>query len=256
MVCLSGGKDSYGMLDICSACARTHRWILSWSRSISTRNSRVSPRRYCLPTWRGMGFYILEKMPIASCAKVIPEGKPPAACVHALRRAACTPSPREIGANQDRPGHHRDDRRNPVPQYVFNGKLKAMPPKLLSDDRLNVVIRPLAYCRGKDLDRYAATDSFPSFPAISGGSCGEPAAGAGQEYAGRLGREYPVAPRSSSQHLQYCTTAGRYAPVRFRSLRVDRDADVPAIAEDTELYFPPSTWSTSGAARGQAAKPC
>jgi len=95
----------------------------------------------------------------------VPEGKTTCGLCSRLRRGSLYGFAQEIGASKIALGHHRDDIVETLfLNMFFNGSLKAMPPKLLSDDKKNIVIRPLAYCKEKDLERYANYKEFPIIP--------------------------------------------------------------------------------------------
>ena len=113
----------------------------------------------------GVPYYILELDTYSVVKSVVPEGKTTCGLCSRLRRGTLYGFAQQIGASKIALGHHRD--------YIvetlflnmfFAGKLKAMPPKLLSDDKQNVVIRPLAYCKERDLARYAEAMEFPIIP--------------------------------------------------------------------------------------------
>ena len=167
MVCVSGGKDSYAMLDI----------LLNLQRSapidfeiIAVNLDQKQPGypEYILPDYLekvGVPFHILEKDTYSVVKSVIPEGKTTCGLCSRLRRGNLYGFAESIGANKIALGHHRDDIIETLFLNLFHsGALKAMPPKLLSDDKRNIVIRPMAYCKEADLQRYAEYKAFPIIP--------------------------------------------------------------------------------------------
>jgi len=110
-------------------------------------------------------YYILEKDTYSVVKEVVPEGKTTCGLCSRLRRGSLYGFANEIGASKIALGHHRDDIVETLfLNMFFNGKLKAMPPKLLSDDGANVVIRPMAYCKESDLAQFAQYKEFPLIP--------------------------------------------------------------------------------------------
>ena len=167
MVCLSGGKDSYGMLDV----------LLSLQKSapvsfelIAVHLDQKQPDypAHVLPAYLdglGIEYHILEKDTYSVVKSVIPEGKTTCGLCSRLRRGTLYGFAQEIGATRIALGHHRDDIVETLfLNMFFGGSLKAMPPKLLSDDGENVLIRPLAYCRENDLASFAEAKGFPIIP--------------------------------------------------------------------------------------------
>ena len=167
MVCLSGGKDSYGMLDILMH-LRDSAPIKFELVAVNLDQKQPGFPEHVLPAYLdglGVPYYILERDTYSVVKSVIPEGKTTCGLCSRLRRGTLYGFAQEIGASKIALGHHRDDIVETLfLNLFFAGKLKAMPPKLLSDDRQNVVIRPLAYCKEKDLARYAEAMEFPIIP--------------------------------------------------------------------------------------------
>ena len=167
MVCLSGGKDSYGMLDILMH-LRDSAPIKFELVAVNLDQKQPGFPEHVLPEYLdglGVPYYILERDTYSVVKSVIPEGKTTCGLCSRLRRGTLYGFAQEIGASKIALGHHRDDIVETLfLNLFFAGKLKAMPPKLLSDDRQNVVIRPLAYCKEKDLARYAEAMGFPIIP--------------------------------------------------------------------------------------------
>ena len=167
MVCLSGGKDSYAMLDILlhlQASAPVDFELIA----VNLDQKQPDFPEHVLPDYLenlGIPFYVLERDTYSVVKSVIPEGKTTCGLCSRLRRGTLYGFAEQIGASKIALGHHRDDIVETLfLNLFFAGKLKAMPPKLLSDDRRNVVIRPLAYCKEEDLARYAQARAFPIIP--------------------------------------------------------------------------------------------
>lgn len=167
MVCISGGKDSYAMLELLMA-LRDSAPIDFEIVAVTLDQKQPGYPEEILPQYLetlGIPFYILERDTYSVVRSVIPEGKTTCGLCSRLRRGTLYGFAEQIGASKIALGHHRDDIVETLfLNLFFGGKLKAMPAKLKSDDGKHVVIRPLAYCRESDLEAYAQVMEFPIIP--------------------------------------------------------------------------------------------
>ncbi len=167
MVCLSGGKDSFTLLDMLMKLQKKApvRFDLI---AVNLDQKQPGFPEHVLPEYAqkiGMPFHLIEQDTYSVVKRVIPEGKTSCGLCSRLRRGALYRFARENGITRIALGHHRDDIIETLFLNLFNGgRLKAMPPKLLSDDGEHVVIRPLAYCSEEDIILYANTRQFPIIP--------------------------------------------------------------------------------------------
>ena len=167
MVCLSGGKDSYAMLDILLSLQK-HAPIEFKLHAVNLDQKQPDFPEHVLPAYLddlGVGYTIIEKDTYSIVTDKVEEGKTYCGLCSRLRRGILYNHAQSIGATKVALGHHRDDIVETLfLNMFFQGKLKAMPPKLLSDDKRNVVIRPLAYCKEREIERYAELMDFPIIP--------------------------------------------------------------------------------------------
>ena len=173
MVCLSGGKDSYGLLDILlkmKARAPIHFDIVA----VNLDQKQPGFPAHVLPdylTQLGVPFHIENQDTYSIVKDKIPEGKTMCSLCSRLRRGILYRVADELGATKIALGHHRDDiLQTFFLNMFFGGKLKSMPPKLVSDDGRHMVIRPMAFVAERDLERWAVHRAFPIIPCTLCGS--------------------------------------------------------------------------------------
>ncbi len=167
MVCLSGGKDSYGMLDILCLLQKSSPVKFDLV-AVNMDQKQPGFPEHILPEYLdslGIEYHIIEKDTYSVVKSVIPEGKTTCGLCSRLRRGTLYGFAEKIGATKIALGHHRDDVVETLfLNMFFSGRMKAMPPKLLADDKRNIVIRPLYNCPEKDLEAYSEYKAFPIIP--------------------------------------------------------------------------------------------
>ena len=236
MVCLSGGKDSYTLLDM----------LLSLKRSAPVRFELVAVNldqkqpgfpAHVLPeylTALGVPFHVIEQDTYRVVKRVVTEGRTMCGLCSRLRRGALYRYAAENDITRIALGHHRDDIVETLFLNMFyGGRLKAMPPKLLSTDRRHVVIRPLAYVAERDIERYARTRGFPIIPCNLCGSQQHMKRRAVKELLAGWEREHPGRTEAIFSALRNVQTSHLADPAAFDFAALDAQQAVEGVGEAT-----------------------
>ena len=267
MVCLSGGKDSFGMLDVLMY-LREHAPIDFELVAVNLDQKQPGFPEEVLPGYLrelGIPFHIENQDTYSIVKRVVPEGKTTCSLCSRLRRGILYRVAGELGATKIALGHHREDMLETLfLNMFFGGKLKGMPPKLVSDDGKNIVIRPMAYCSEKDLAAWAEVRQFPIIPCNLCGSQEQLQRKQVKQMLAEWQKRHPGRIESMARSLQHVVPShlgdtrlydfanlkpsGRFDPEgdhAFDPLEFDADADMAAAlaaADDAD-----SAASTDGA---------
>lgn len=212
MVCLSGGKDSYTMLEILQNLQK--RAPINFALvAVNLDQKQPGFPAHVLPNYldeKGINYQIVEEDTYSIVTDKIPAGRTTCSLCSRLRRGILYRTANQLGATKIALGHHMDDMVETLFLNMFHGaRLKSMPPKLVSDDKQNVVIRPLAYCRETDIERFAALHDFPIIPCNLCGSqenlqrkkIKQMLAGWDREQPGRVANVFKSLSRVTKSHL-------------------------------------------------------
>ena len=249
MVCLSGGKDSYTLLDILLSLQRSA--LVSFEiTAVNLDQKQPGFPAHVLPKYLenlGVRYRIIEQNTYAVVKRVIPEGKTMCGLCSRLRRGALYRFAAENGMTKIALGHHRDDIVETLfLNMFFGGKLKAMPPKLLSEDRHHIVIRPLCYVPERMIARYATARAFPIIPCTLCGSQTNMQRSVVKNMLRRWEQEFPG--RIEAIFSSICNISGSqladnklfdFAGLEGRRvLSPMTEADEDALAEELEMGLP------------------
>jgi tRNA 2-thiocytidine biosynthesis protein ttcA len=236
MVCLSGGKDSYTLLDI----------LLNLQQSAPIKFDIVAVNldqkqpgfpEHVLPEYLksiGVDYKIVQENTYGIVKEKIPEGKTTCSLCSRLRRGILYRTATELGATKIALGHHRDDMLATLFLNMFyGGKMKSMPPKLISDDGKQIVIRPLAYCKEKDIEKYAIVKEFPIIPCNLCGSQPNLQRQVVKEMLNTWDRQYPGRLETMFSAMQNITLSHMCDPKLFDFKGIKHGQLIDGIEGDT-----------------------
>ncbi|AXH83417.1 TPA: tRNA 2-thiocytidine(32) synthetase TtcA [Haemophilus influenzae] len=236
MVCLSGGKDSYTLLDI----------LLNLQQSAPIKFDIVAVNldqkqpgfpEHVLPEYLksiGVDYKIVQENTYGIVKEKIPEGKTTCSLCSRLRRGILYRTATELGATKIALGHHRDDMLATLFLNMFyGGKMKSMPPKLISDDGKQIVIRPLTYCKEKDIEKYAIAKEFPIIPCNLCGSQPNLQRQVVKEMLNTWDRQYPGRLETMFSAMQNITLSHMSDPKLFDFKGIKHGQLIDGIEGDT-----------------------
>lgn len=235
MVCLSGGKDSYTLLDILLN-LKLNAPINFDIVAVNLDQKQPGFPEEVLPTYLaqlGVEYKIVEENTYGIVKEKIPEGKTTCSLCSRLRRGILYRTATELNASKIALGHHRDDMLETLFLNMFYaGKLKSMPPKLISDDGKHIVIRPLAYCREKDIIKYADAKQFPIIPCNLCGSQPNLQRQVVKEMLQKWDKQYPGRIETMFSALQNVTASHLCDPALFDFKSIKRGVQLNGIEGD------------------------
>lgn len=241
MVCLSGGKDSYTLLDILLN-LRINAPIQFDIVAVNLDQKQPGFPEDVLPNYLsqlGIEYKIVEENTYGIVKEKIPEGKTTCSLCSRLRRGILYRTATELGATKIALGHHRDDMLETLFLNMFYaGKLKSMPPKLISDDGKHIVIRPLAYCKEKDIIRYADAKQFPIIPCNLCGSQPNLQRQVVKEMLQNWDKQYPGRVETMFSAMQNVTPSHLCDPRLFDFKNIRKDTVLEGIEGDTAFDKP------------------
>ena len=232
MVCVSGGKDSYALLDLLLS-LRDHAPVDFRITAVNLDQKQPGYPTDVLPDYlraRGVAYQILEQDTYSVVTELTPTGKTLCPVCSRLRRGILYSHAVRIGADKIALGHHMDDVVETMFLNMFYGsRLKAMPPKLKSDDGRNVVIRPLYYCREKDLQRWSAYADYPIIPCNLCGSQDNLQRQVVKNMLAQWEREQPGRVENIARSLRNVSTSHLGDAALFDFEGLQRDAGIPVM---------------------------